>query len=138
MKIAIRYLSKSKKQNGVKLATAVSDECKVVALPITEKLEEEADVLFLINAMYGFTVDPDINAFIEKNANNIKCLVNINSSCSGMSTLKAVKKIATKYSVKVSENEYHTKGSFGFMNKNRPNQDDLNKLKEFVKGVIAQ
>ena len=138
MKIAIRYLSKSKKQNGVKLATAVSDECKVVALPITEKLEEEVDVLFLINAMYGFTVDPDINAFIEKNANNIKCLVNINSSCSGMSTLKAVKKIATKYSVKVSENEYHTKGSFGFMNKNRPNQDDLNKLKEFVKGVIAQ
>ena len=138
MKIAIRYLSVSEKQNGVKLANAISEVAGVEALPIDKTLEEEVDVLFLVNAMYGFMIDSKVGEFIGKNAQNIKLLVNVNSSCTGLSTFKKVKKVAIPYGVQVSDKEYHTKGSFKFLNKNRPNEDDLNRLKEFVKGIIAE
>ena len=138
MKIAIRYLSVSEKQNGVKLANAISEVVGVEALPIDKSLEEEVDILFLVNAIYAFSIDKRIDEFIGKNAPNIKLLVNVNSSCSGLSTFKKVKKVAIPYGVQVSDKEYHTKGSFKFLNKNRPNEDDLNRLKEFVKGVIAE
>ena len=137
MRIAIRYLSVTEKQNGVKLANAIGEVAGVEALPIDNPLEE-VDVLFLVNAMYGFSIDKRIDEFIGKNAPKIKLLVNVNSSCSGLSTFKKVKKVAIPYGVQVSDKEYHTKGSFKFLNKNRPNEDDLNKLKEFVKGVIAE
>ncbi len=138
MKIAIRYLSISEKQNGVKLANAISEVAGLEALPIDKPLEEEVDVLFLVNAMYGFMIDSKVGEFIGKNAQNIKLLVNVNSSCTGLSTFKKVKKVAIPYGVQVSDKEYHVKGSFKFLNKNRPNEDDLNRLKEFVKGVIAE
>jgi hypothetical protein len=138
MKIAIRYLSLSEKQNGVKLAKAISEVAGVEALPIDKPLEEEVDVLFLVNAMYGFMIDSKVGEFIGKNAQNIKLLVNVSSSCSGLSTFKRVKKESIQYGVQVSDKEFHTKGSFKCFNKTRPNEDDLNKLKEFVKGVISE
>ena len=67
MKIAIRYLSVSEKQNGVKLANAISEVAGVEALPIDKPLEEEVDVLFLVNAMYGFMIDSKVGEFIGKN-----------------------------------------------------------------------
>ncbi len=138
MKIAIRYLSVSEKQNGVKLANAISEVAGVEALPIDKPLEEEVNILFLVNAIYAFSIDKRIDEFIGKNAPNIKLLVNINSSCTGLSTFKKVKKVAIRYGVQVSDKEYHTKGSFKFLNKNRPNEEDLNKLREFVQEVIAE
>ena len=75
---------------------------------------------------------------MKRNAEKIKCLVNVNSAASGSSTLKSVKKVADKLNIPVSEKEYHTVASWLALNKNRPNEADLNRLKDFVKGVIEQ
>jgi flavodoxin len=136
MKIAIRYFTKSKKGNTYKLAKVVSEVAGVEALTVENDLTEEVEKLFLINAMYAFNIDDEVKEFLKRNASKIKCIINVNSAASGASTLKSVKKIADKLNIPVSEKEYHTVASWINLNKNRPNEDDLNRLREFVKGVI--
>lgn len=137
MKVAIRYFTKSKKGNTEKIAKFVSEKINVPALDVTHPLEEDVDQLLLINAMYAFDVDKAIKDFLENNAGKIKCLININSSASGSSTYKSVKKVADKFNVPMSEKEFHTVASWIFINKGRPNADDFKKLEDFLKEVVV-
>ena len=133
MKIAIRYFTKSKKGNTKKLADAVSEALELEALTIEHPLEEKVDLLFFVNAMYAFNVDKEVKQYLKDNAENIKTLVNINSAASGSSTLKSIIKACQGTSIEVSEKEFHCIGSWLALNKDRPNEDDLNQLKQFVK-----
>ena len=92
MSIAIRYFTKSKKGNTKKLAAAVADALKTEALDVTHDLTERTDRLFLINAMYAAAIDPEVKAFLIRNKDRIGEVVNLNTSASGQSTYKAVKK----------------------------------------------
>lgn len=136
MKNAIRYFTKSKKGNTYKLAKVVSETSGLDALTVENDLEEKVEQLFLVNAMYAATIDKEVKRFLERNKDKIGIIININSAASGASTLKAVKKVADKLNIKVSDKEYHTVASWIFLNKNRPNEEDLNRLKEFVKEVM--
>lgn len=132
MRTAIRYFTKSKKGNTKKIADAVSKASGIPAKDVSVPLEEKADTVFLINAMYAATVDNEVKNFIAKNKDNIGTLVNINSSATGRSTLPAIKKEAEKCGVKLSDKEFHCKGSWIFLNKGRPNADDLKNAEDFV------
>lgn len=132
MAFAIRYFTKSKKGNTKKLADYVSKELKLEALDVSADLEEKVDTLFLINAMYAADIDKEIKEFLSRNKERIGCLVNINSAASGASTLKAVKKVADKLEIPVSDKEYHTVASWIFLNKGRPSAEDFEKLREFL------
>ena len=135
MKIAIRYYTKSKKGNTEKIAKYVESKLGVEALDVSNSLVEEVDQLFLVNAMYAADIDKEVKSFLEENKNKIKCLININSSASGASTIKAVKKVADKLGIPVSEKEFHTQASWIFINKGRPNEEDFARLGEFLKDV---
>jgi flavodoxin len=135
MKLAIRYFTKSKKGNTEKIAKFVSEKLSLPALDVTNPLEEEVDSLLLINAMYAADVDKAIKEFLVANKAKIKCLININSSCSGASTLKAVKKVCDKENIPVSDKEFHTVASWLFINKGRPNEEDFKRLEEFLKTI---
>ena len=115
----------------------VSEVAGVEALTVENDLTEEAETLFLVNAMYAFNIDKEVKELLKRNASKIKCIINVNSAASGASTLKSVKKVANKLNIPVSDKEYHTVASWINLNKGRPNEDDLNRLREFVKGVIA-
>ena len=136
MKTAIRYFTKSKKENTVKLANAVSEALGVEALTVEQPLNEEVEILFLVNAMYANNIDKAIKAFLEENASKIKLLVNVNSSASGKSTLEAVSKVAFKYGIQVADKEFHCRGSFLFLGKGLPNDKDLENLKAFAKNYV--
>jgi len=136
MKNAIRYFTKSKKGNTKKLADYTSEKLGVEALDVTNDLTEKVDTLFLINAMYAANIDKEVKEFLERNKDYIGCLVNINSSASGKSTLKVVKKVCDDNNIKVSEKEFHTVASWIFINKGRPNEEDFNRLGEFLKEFI--
>ncbi len=133
MKLAIRYFTKSKKGNTKKIADFVSQSLNIEALDVSNDLDEKAVTLFLINAMYAADIDKEVKVFLTNNKDKIGCLVNINSSASGASTLKAVKKVCDKNNIPVSEKEFHTVASWIFINKGRPNEEDFNKLEEFLK-----
>lgn len=136
MKLAIRYFTKSKKGNTSKIAKFVSTKVGVEALDVTHPLEEEVEQLLLINAMYAADIDKEVKEFLTLNKDKIKCLININSSASGASTLKAVKKVADKLGIPVSTKEFHTVASWIFINKGRPNEEDFAKLEAFLKEVV--
>ena len=137
MKIAMRYFTKSKKGNTEKIAKFIEDKTGVKALDVSHPLEEEVEMLLLVNAMYAADIDKEIKEFLKANKEKIKCLVNINSSASGKSTLKAVKKVCDKEEIKVSEKEFHTVASWIFINKGRPNADDFARLEAFLKEVVV-
>ena len=136
MKLAIRYFTKSKKGNTEKIANFVATKVGVEALDVTHPLEEEVEQLLLINAMYAADIDKEVKEFLTLNKDKIKCLININSSASGSSTLKAVKKVADKLGIPVSTKEFHTVASWIFINKGRPNEEDFAKLEAFLKEVV--
>lgn len=132
MKLAIRYFTKSKKGNTKKIADFVSKELSLEALDVSNPLNEKVDTLLLINAMYAADIDKEVKEFLVANKDKIGCFVNINSSASGMSTLKAIAKVANKEGIKVSEKEFHTVASWIFLNKGRPNEADFARLKDFL------
>jgi len=133
MKIAIRYFTKSKKGNTEKIAKFIESKINVTALDVTNPLEEEVEQLLLVNAMYATDVDKEIKKFLKDNASKIKCLININSSASGASTFKAVKKVCDKNNINISDKEFHTQASWIFINKGRPNEQDFARLEAFLK-----
>ena len=136
MKLAIRYFTKSKKGNTEKIANFISKVVNTPALDVSHPLEEEVEQLLLVNAMYAANIDKHIKKFLETNKEKIKCLININSSASGASTYKVVKKACDKCGIKISDKEFHTVASWIFLNKGRPNQDDFNKLELFLKETL--
>lgn len=133
MKLAIRYFTKSKKGNTEKIANFIGEKLGVKPLDVSNPLEEEVEQLILVNAMYAADVDKNIKEFLKNNKDNIKCLINVNSAASGASTYKAVKKVADKYQIPMSDKEIHTVASWIFINKGRPNEEDFQKLEDFLK-----
>lgn len=136
MKIAIRYFTKSKKGNTKKIADFVSNKLNVEALDVSNNLQEKADTLILINAMYAANIDKEVKVFLENNKDNIGTLVNINSSASGASTYKVVKKVCDANNINISDKEFHTVASWIFINKGRPNEEDFKKLETFLQQLF--
>ena len=129
---AIRYFTKSKKGNTEKLATAISEALDIPALDLGSPLTEKVDILFLVNAMYAADIDRRVKEFIEANKEFIGEIVNLNTSASGASTYKAVKKAADAAGVKMSEKEFHCAASWIFINKGKPTEEDYKRAKDFV------
>lgn len=135
MKTAIRYFTKSKKGNTKKLADAVSAALGIEALDVSRDLDEKVDRLFLINAMYAADIDREIKDFLERNKDNIGEVVNMNTSASGSSTWKAVRKVTDELGIKLSEKEFHCAASWIFINKGLPTEEDLKRAGDFAASI---
>ncbi len=133
MKTAIRFFTRSKKGNTAKLAAAVSEALGIEALPVENDLTEKVDRLFLLNAMYAANVDREVTEFLERNRDMIGEVVNMNTSASGKSTWKVVKKATDRLGIPLSEKEFHCAASWIFINKGRPTEADLSRAGEFAK-----
>ncbi len=136
MTIAIRYYTKSKKGNTKKLADAVSKAIDIEALDVSADLTEKVDRLFLINAMYAANIDREVKEFLVKNKENIGETVNMNTSASGSSTWKAVKKVTDELGIKLSDKEFHCAASWIFINKGLPSDEDYRRAGDFAKSMI--
>ncbi len=132
MKTAVRYFTKSKKGNTRKLADAVSKATGIEALDVSADLEDKFDRLILINAMYAANIDKEVKEFLARNKDRIGEVVNMNTSASGASTWKAVKKVTDELGITLSEKEFHCSASWIFINKGLPSEDDLKRAGEFA------
>ena len=135
MKIAIRYFTKSKKGNTEKLANVVSKALNIEALDVSKDLEEKADKLILINAMYAADIDKEVKEFLERNKDKIGEIFNMNTSASGSSTWKNVKKTADKISIRLSDKEFHCAASWIFINKGLPTEADYKQAEKFILSI---
>lgn len=135
MKIAVRYYTKT--GNTKRLAEAVAEAVGVKALPITSPIEDPADILFLGNSYYAFSIDPEVREFVRKlDKSKVGRIVNFGSAAMLNSTYKKVKAEADKVGVPMDEREFHCRGEFKGIHKGRPNAEDLAAAAEFAKTII--
>lgn len=134
MKAAVRYYSRT--GNTKKLAEAVADAVGVTAEDIGHPLEENVDFLFLCNSVYWNSIDGKVKAFLTAPGHKIRMLVNISSAALKESTYKQIKALAAEAGISVDEREFHCKGSFMALHKGKPDQNDIENVKKFAKGII--
>lgn len=134
MNIAIRYYSKS--GNTKKLADAISKVANAEPLTVMTALKEPVDILFLGSSVYAAGIDEEVKRFLKENKDKIGCIVNFSTAALLPSTYSQVSKLANDLGIKVSKDEFHCRGSFGIMHKNRPNDEDLKAVQKFAKKII--
>ena len=134
MNIAIRYYTRS--GNTKKLADAISDALNIEAFDVSVPLSKKTDILFLGCSYYAFDVDPIVKDFIVNNKDNIGKIVCFGTSAMMKSMKKPVTKVAKTVGITVADEEFHCRGRFGKIHKNRPDADDLKDAAEFAKKVV--
>ena len=136
MKIAVRYYTKT--GNTKRLAEAVAAAVGAQALPIGCPVDEPADILFLGNSYYAFTIDPEVRKFIASlDKSKVGRIVNFGSAAMLNSTYKKVKAEADKVGIKMDEREFHCKGEFKGLHKGKPDESDRKAAAEFARKIIA-
>ncbi len=134
MKVAVRYYTRS--GNTKKLAEAVAKGVSCEAEDVFVPLEEKVDILFLGCSYYAFDVDESIKRFIVANKENIGKIVCFGTSAMMKSMKKPVSKVADSVGVVVAEEEFHCRGQFGMLHKDRPNEEDLKNAAAFARGML--
>ncbi|MBR4767087.1 MAG: flavodoxin [Clostridia bacterium] len=135
MNYAVRYYTKT--GNTERLAKAVAGALGVEALPISEPISEDVDLLFLGNSYYAFGIDPEVSAFIATlEKSKVGRIVNFGSAAMLNSTRKKVKAQADKVGIPVDENEFHCRGEFKGIHKGRPDAEDIKAAADFAKKFL--
>lgn len=134
MNIAVRYYTRS--GNTEALARAIEEVVGVLAESVAVPLEETADILFLGCSYYAFDVDEAVKSFILENKDKIGRIVCFGTSAMMKSTHKPMKKVCEEAGVRLSDEEFHCRGSFGPMHKGRPDASDLKKAADFAKSIV--
>lgn len=135
MTIGVRYYTRS--GNTEKLAKAIGAALNVEAEPVTAPLHEKVDILFMGASYYAFDMDPAVKSFLEDHKEKIGQIVCFGTSAAMKSMKKPMKKVTEPLGLVLSEEEFHCRGAFGPLHKNRPNEEDLKKLAEFAKKVVS-
>ena len=136
MKVAVRYYTRS--GNTEKLAKAIAEAVDAHAETVATPLAEKVDVLFLGCSYYAFDVDEAVKSFIHANKEKIGKIVCFGTSAMMKSTYKSMKKVADEAGVLLAAEDFHCRGSFGPMHKDRPDAKDLKKAAEFAGRVVTE
>ena len=134
MKYAVRFYTRS--GNTKKLADAVAKIVSVEAKDVTVPLDERVDILFLGCSYYAFDVDEAVKKFIVDNKDKIGKIICFGTSAMMKSMKKPVSKVADTVGVAVAQEEFHCRGQFGKIHKNRPNAADIEEVSAFVKKIM--
>ena len=132
MTIAVRYYTKT--GNTKRLAEAIAEALHTEALPISVPVEEHADLLFLGNSYYAFSIDPEVRDFIRSlDKSRVGKIVNFGSAAMLNSTYKKVKAEADKVGIPMLEQEFHCRGEFKGVHKGKPDAEDLRAAAAFAR-----
>lgn len=135
MKIAIRYYSKT--GNTKKLADAVGEVTHVAAQTVDVPLDGDVDILFLGSSVYAAGVDEKIKAFLKSiDSQKVTKVVSFSTAALLPSTYSQVSKLLSERNIAIDSREFHCRGRFKFMHKNRPNDSDISNLKRFVSEIV--
>lgn len=134
MNIAVRYYTRS--GNTQKLANAIAEAVNIEAKDVAAPLTGKVDVLFLGSSVYAGGVDDAVKQFISDNKANIGKIYNFSTAALVSSTYKQVKKLAEENGIAMADEEFHCRGAFSIMHRNRPNEEDLKKAKDFATNVM--
>ncbi|ONI42090.1 hypothetical protein AN396_00540 [Candidatus Epulonipiscium fishelsonii] len=134
MKAKVVYFTKS--GHTKQIADAIGEELKCPVTNIDVPVTEAVDILFLGASVYKFGIDKQVLDFIDNlEPTLIGSVVLFETSALADNGYHKMSKKLTAKGIKVCENHYHCKGAFMLINKNHPNEDDINKAKQFATSI---
>jgi flavodoxin len=137
MKIAVRYHSRS--GNTKKVAEAIAKAAGTEAADCGSPVTEAVDLLFLGGAVYGGRVDETLKAFIAGlDPGKIKAAAIFGTSALAKEPDRKTEKLVKERGIPVLERGFRCRGAFWFMNRGRPNEEDLKGAAEFARAVLEK
>lgn len=134
MKQEIRYYTKT--GHTRMLADAAAEVLGIEAATIDTPITEHTDVLYLGSAVYAAAVDPKVKQFIDSlDPQLVGKVVCFSSAALLPGNYRQVKRLLEAKGIKVDEREFHCRGAFMALHKGRPNQDDVESFKKWIKNL---
>lgn len=135
-KIVVRYYTRS--GNTKKLADAIGEELNIEVKDVSKKLDSDVDILFLGSSVYAAGVDNKVKDFISNIDVKVGLVVNFSTAAILNSTYNQIEKLLKEKDITLAKDEFHCKGSFGIMHKNRPNDKDIDNIKKFARDIVKK
>lgn len=118
------------------MAEAIAEVVGVEAQSINAPITEPVDTLFLGSGVYAAVVDWRMKKYIRTlTPDKVKNVVCFCSAAILESNYSDVKKLLEKQGLHVDSREFHCRGSFTLLHRGHPNKEDLENLKDFVRGL---
>jgi flavodoxin len=136
MKYAVRYYSRTGHMR--KMAMSIAEEIGVKAETVDVLINEDIDILFLGSAVYAAGISAEMKKFIACLDSKVKNVVNFSSAAVLPSSYSQIKKLLKAKNIPLDEREFHCRGQFSALHRGRPNEEDLNNLKEFIKKIVEK
>jgi flavodoxin len=132
MNICVIYASLT--GHSRKIAEAVAESLNVSAKNIRQKPEiKDVDLLFIAGGIYADKCNKKLLDFVKTlNNGNVRNAALITSCASGNARQNAVREILRANGVNVLEDEYICKGSFLFMVKGHPSDEEIKGAADFA------
>jgi flavodoxin len=140
MTIAVRYLSRT--GNTEKVAGAIAQALGVQAQALDDPagyiIEEETNILFLGAAVYAFSIDSLVKAFIQRlDSKLVKKVAVFSTAAAVKSAYPHIKKLLDAKGIPVFDENFHCRGRFKFAYKDRPNAEDLKQAAAFARSIAG-
>lgn len=134
MKVAVRYQSRS--GNTRKLADAIAEVAGVQAQPISNGLGDAVDILFVGGGVYAGKLEKSLEQFLNRLSPDSVGTVAVFSTSAGAKNIGGHVKDALADGINIA-GELDCPGKFLFMNRSRPNEEDLAATGNFAKKMMA-
>lgn len=132
MKSEIRYFTQT--GHTKQLADAAAEVLGINAYTIDTPITEHLDVLYFGSAVYAAVVDPKVKKFIEAiDPALVGKVVCFSSAAILPGNYRQVKRLFQQKGIQVDEREFHCRGAFMALHRGRPNQEDINNFKNWLK-----
>ncbi len=124
--------------NTQKIAQAIAGVAGCSAVTVDTPLTQTVDVLFLGASVYKLGIDKSVLQYIDRlNPAMIGEVVIFSTSAMADSGYSKLVDKLQKRGIAVSNKHFYCKGSFLFMNKNRPNADDVAQAQQFARNILG-
>ena len=135
-----RVIYVSRSGNTKKLADAVAKGAGTPAVSVEQfNASETADILFVGASIYAGSIDGKLRQFlVGLKPPQVKCVVVFGTSAGKKTALPLIKSILKQNGIAVLDDEFHCKGSFLFVNRGRPNEEDLKQAEAFAKKICGE
>ncbi|MBR1846568.1 MAG: flavodoxin [Bacilli bacterium] len=135
MNIAVVYQSRG--GNTKKVAEAIARALHTAAWEVEEAKNLDCDLLILGSAVYAAQLDKKTKAFIDSlNGTSAKRVALFGTSAGGRKPFGMMRKALTKKGLPVDDRDLFIPGAWTFMNKGRPNDQDLANAEAWAKSLI--
>ena len=133
----VRVVYKSKKGHTKRLAEAIARGAGVQAESVeAAAVSEPIDMLFIGGALYAGNIDKALENFLNNlTALQVKKAVIFGTSAKG-SAIDPIRALLGNKHIAVVSDGFFCKGGFLWMNRGKPDEDDLMRAEAFAKGFV--